>query len=94
MEGVIRLISQGPLVQEKEYTDPYVQDKLEKMYGKENCFRVTDFEYIVYSKKKFYIMKPTIPEIFFTDEAIEIKIDDLKKHWEYVGIEDWVKNVT
>ncbi|MBO5478918.1 MAG: hypothetical protein J6A04_04325 [Clostridia bacterium] len=56
--------------EEKEYSEEMIQKKLHEWYGEQNCICLDNYVYIVQENGKFYLMKQSIPEIFFTSDAI------------------------
>lgn len=58
---------------EMEYSDEQIYGVLAEWYDTENCIRLDEFLYIVREEDIYYLMKQSIPEIFFTDDALELK---------------------
>lgn len=54
---------------EREYQEADIYRKLCESYGKENCIWLGTNFFIVKENGNFYLMKQSIPEIFFTENA-------------------------
>lgn len=65
---------------EREYSDEEIWQKLNELYGKENCIQLGQHYYIVCKNDTYYLMQASIPEMVDMPKVLKLtKVISIKE---------------